>query len=396
MSAATDSNTESATHPAGRPLTRRGVLWLGLKCDVKCVFCYDKKLSASEKKWLPYEGPNGARTAVDRFRNVYHNSFVDFMGGETTLYPHIYDLVAHCARIGISPTLITHGLHLSDKTRVAKFKECGIGDFLISVQGIGELNDQILVYKARNGQSATEKQVQALENLVEAGIPFRFNVVLLDWNKHQLKEIVEMGVRYGVRVINFLTFNPYFEWNADTPVPFQGRHSEIAPYLKGAIDVCRDNGVEANVRYMPICLMQGYEEHVHTGYQLPYDSHEWDYNSWYDCGEPAPASAEWYYTASQRQQARHGYIYGEACGSCAVRNICDGFHGQYAARFGFDEARPYAGDPVTSPTHFGARQMKKIPARSAEEVPAATHYLPILKLSQTEADGRERAGLLRA
>jgi hypothetical protein len=35
-------------------------------------------------------------------------------------------------------------------------------------------------------------------------------------------------------VVNFLTFKPYFEWEADPQIPFQARHSEIAPYLMRA------------------------------------------------------------------------------------------------------------------------------------------------------------------
>ena len=32
-----------------RHLTRRGVLWLGLRCDVRCKFCYDEHVPAREK-----------------------------------------------------------------------------------------------------------------------------------------------------------------------------------------------------------------------------------------------------------------------------------------------------------------------------------------------------------
>jgi hypothetical protein len=58
----------------------------------------------------------------------------------------------------------------------------------------------------------------------------------------------------------FLTFNPYFEWEADPQIPFQARHSDIAPYLMRAIDICTASGVEANVRYMPPCQLPGYEQ----------------------------------------------------------------------------------------------------------------------------------------
>ena len=105
-------------------------------------------------------------------------------------------------------------------------------------------------------------------------------------NLTELEDIAALAVGKGARVVNFLTFNPYFEWERDIEIGFQVRHSEAAPYLKRAIDICSAAGVEANVRYMPPCALPGYEQHVYTGFQLPYDPHEWDYNSWYDTGHP--------------------------------------------------------------------------------------------------------------
>ena len=75
-----------------RHLTRRGVLWLGLRCDVRCKFCYDERVPAGDKAWLKAED---AVKALDKFRFYYGNEFVDFMGGEPTLHPAVLDIVAH-------------------------------------------------------------------------------------------------------------------------------------------------------------------------------------------------------------------------------------------------------------------------------------------------------------
>src|SRR5215472_6841615 len=93
-----------------RRLTRRGVLWLGLRCDVRCTFCYDEHVPASQKGWLSV---GEATKALDKFRLYYHNEFVDFMGGEPTLHPAILEIVGHAASIGLRPTVITHGMHLA-------------------------------------------------------------------------------------------------------------------------------------------------------------------------------------------------------------------------------------------------------------------------------------------
>src|ERR1044071_1187405 len=337
-----------------RSITRRGVVWVGHACDIKCVFCYRDGLDPQRKRWKPFDGPGGVKEEVTRFRYTYNDQYVDFMGGEPTRYPHIYDLTEYCARIGLEPTCITHGMHLADLSRVQRFKEAGIHDFLVSIHGIGSTNDEIL---RAPKEGATEKQLRALENLVKVGIPFRFNVTLIDTNKEQLPEIARLAVTYGAPVINWISFNPYFEWRTEGDIEFQGKHSAIAPYLKQAIDICMENGIEANVRYMPLCQLRNYESHIYNGHQLPYDQHEWDYNSWYDYHEERP-SVDWYRQAGFDQQRRHSYVHGAPCLNCAARTICDGFHEQYANRFGFSEAQPYEGDAIDDPTHFIRDQVK--------------------------------------
>jgi hypothetical protein len=54
------------------------------------------------------------------------------------------------------------------------------------------------------------------------------------------------------------------------------------------------------------------------------------------------------------------YLYQQVpvCGGCALRKICDGFHAQYAARWGGGEADPYPGPQVTDPRHFIRHQDK--------------------------------------
>ena len=334
-----------------RQPTRRGVLWLGLTCDVRCKFCYDELVASNQKAWMPLAE---VTAALDKFRSFYRNDFVDLMGGEPTLHPAAVDIVAHAANIGLRPTIITHGMHLADKRRARAYAVAGIHDFLVSIHGIG---DTVAGIHGR-GRDNFARQMAALDNLRELGIPFRFNVTMIRDNLEQLEAIATLAGEQGARVVNFLTFNPYFEWAAQPEIEFQARHSEIAPHLARAIDRCTELGVECNVRYMPPCQLPSREQHVYTGYQLPFDPHEWDYNSWYDTNHEGPPSATWFLDASARQQRRHGYVHVPACSDCALRAVCDGFHPQYVTRWGGDEARPYDGRPVTDPCHFVGRQPK--------------------------------------
>ena len=74
-----------------------------------------------------------------------------------------------------------------------------------------------------------------------------------------------------------------------------------------AIDTCTLLGVEANVRYMPPCQLPGYEQHVYTGFQLPYDPTSGTTTPGTTPATGAAPSSDWYYQASRQQQQRHHY-----------------------------------------------------------------------------------------
>lgn len=372
-----------------REITRRGVLWLGLKCDVKCKFCYDENVNKKEKLWVPLED---TKRALSKFRNYYGNRYVDFMGGEPTLHPKILDIVKYSSDIGLKPTLITHGMHLADFDRALKFKNAGVHDFLMSIHGVNETVADLHGVNNNN----YNRQLKALENLKKLNIPVRFNCILIKDNLEQLIDVVELANQNDVKVINFLTFNPYFEWKSSPEITFQAKHSEIVKYLKKAIELCLSYEIEANVRYMPICQLKGFESHIYTGYQLPYDTHEWDYNSWYDRGIEKNPSKDWYYSASQDQQHRHAYKYTDACMDCSLKNICDGFHEQYLERWGGGEAKPYKGNIVTDP-EFYIRNQKKYEYEDHEEkensLKSSVFFTSLDSITQFNNQNDNRAGV---
>ncbi len=372
-----------------RALTRRGVLWLGLKCDLRCKFCYDHNVPASQREWVE---PEQARAALSKFRYFYKNQFVDFMGGEPTLHPNVLDIIRYSASIDLLPTCITHALRLSDPEVVQQFADAGIHDFLVSVHGLGAVARQIHGV----GYDTWERQYRALQFIADKGIPIRFNVTVIRDNVEQLPDIAKLCADVGGRIVNFITFNPYFEWESASAIPFQVRHAEVAPFLARALDVSTDNGIEANVRYMPLCMLRGYERHMFTNYQLPYDPHEWDLNSWYDQGLAGVPSRQWYLAASDAQHQRHHHVRTAACDNCSVSRICDGLHHQYLARWGAAELAPYTGPVISDPTQFIRNQRKLVYADTRETTPASPTHIPesLTPTQFSEADGY-RAGVKR-
>ena len=53
------------------------------------------------------------------------------------------------------------------------------------------------------------------------------------------------------------------------------------------------------------------------------------------------------------------YKYNDSCERCALKNICDGFHGDYVEFFGTEEAVPITSEqPITNHLHYIEHQEK--------------------------------------
>lgn len=274
-----------------RFITRRGVMWLGQTCNIRCHFCYFlDRINSNEHPEHPFMSLEKAKQICSTLVDFYGNNAIDIQGGEPTLFRHINELVHHCRTIGLMPTLITNAITLQSPSRCLELRQAGIRDLLVSVQGLENTYDAIVGVKG-----AAVKQRQGLENIVTAGIPIRFNSVLSKPILPQLERIAELAVQVKARAVNFLAFNPFEDQqiagkrNA-TNVP---RYSEVSPYLNAAMDILAEAAIECNVRYFPICMVDPrHRKSMYNFQQLPYDTHEWDYGSWSWTGQQ-PQRMKW-------------------------------------------------------------------------------------------------------
>src|SRR5262249_17832690 len=92
-------------------------------------------------------------------------------------------------------------------------------------------------------------------------------------------QVATLAVRTGARVVGFMAFAPWADQRhvgvrTANNVP---RHSEVRQPLIEALDILEQAGVEANVRFFPLCLLpERQRKSVYNFAQLQYDHHEWD------------------------------------------------------------------------------------------------------------------------
>ena len=329
-----------------RELTRRGVLYVGLACDIDCAFCYYKH--AQERKFCPLKD---LKKECSRFKKFYGNTHVDITGGEPTIYPHIISLVEHCRFIDLKPAIITHGQRLTAQL-VKNLKDAGIEDFLISYHGTEKEHDYVV-----NKPGGHNAMRTGIKNVIDAGIPFRTNTVVTKVNYKILPALANEMLELRPKVVNFIMFNPFQEWISLPEQEFQVRYSEAAPYIMEAVSILSSTGIEVNVRYMPFCLFNGFERHVMNFPQLPFDSWEWDFKPWHMLG----GEYDYLFYAMKENTLRYGQP--PPCKGCSLQLICSGLPKQYSNVFGWEELKPRSGMLVRDPLYFKNMQFApKLPA----------------------------------
>lgn len=402
-----------------RVLNRRGVVWLGMTCNLRCYFCYFiNRIADAKHPEHAFMGLDKAKAICSTLRNFYGDTAIDIQGGEPTIYPDIIELVRYCHDIGLYPTLITNGLALATPGALEPYRDAGIRDFLVSLHGSGETHDEVV---GRPG--AYEKIIAAIEGMRALNIPFRFNCTMSEPVVPMLPAIADKAIEYGAYVVNYIAFNPFCDQVTDQRtkrnVP---EYSAIKGPLTEAIDRLEEAGIEANVRYLPLCVAEPrHRKNFYNFQQLPYDTHEWNFESWswtmtgpqmrrdgplgptvrigwgvrhatrgdlekvqrFAAEHPRQArfvfglqhlagrlnvalrGREPVYRTEARIRAERDcqYKYHAVCEQCAAQAICDGFHGDYAEFFGTDEAAPITDVPrVSDPCFFIKEQEKYVEA----------------------------------
>ena len=429
MEGATDMQTAAARTPRAsfqktrkRVLTRRAVMWLGQTCNLRCYFCYfANRIADRDHPEHAFMGIDKAKQICKTLREVYGNTAIDIQGGEPTIYPDILELVRYCREIGLYPTLIANGLVLGKPGVVEKYRDAGLRDFLVSLHGIGEMHDEVVCVKG-----AYKRTMAAIERMCEAGVPFRFNCTMSKPVVPVIPDVARKAIEYGAYAVNYIAFNPFGDQQAGIRTHENvERYSEIKVKLTQAIDLLEEADIEANVRYLPLCMAEPrHRKNLFNYQQLPYDTHEWDYESWYwtmmapqmmkpgglvpwyrigvgarkvyQCDgvavvklhEKKPVRLGFKFLAQRalarleqvvrgrdalyRREAKVRasydckYKYHDACQKCAAMSICDGFHGDYADFFGTDEAVPITDVPPTDdPKHFIRDQEKVVEPEDA-------------------------------
>jgi hypothetical protein len=312
-----------------------------------CYYAYQKNLVFFSRETLLQH--------ANLFRHYYKLDACDITGGEPTIMRGIVELVEHCARIGLSPTLISHGQNIRDDFTLGydgplykKIEDAGLEDWLISLHGGSAASHDAIL-----GQEGSFDRLTRGLDLVKR--PVRFNTTIQRDNIEDLP--VSVLRDRPPTVWNPIMFNPFHVWagKKKEEIDFQVTYREAAPHLARAIEELEPLGWEVNVRYWPMCIAKehGFEANVCGYHQVPFDPWEWrlsvtnrrpmeqieEEGGWY--GAERKRALEW--------MASRG---NDKCASCSLIDVCDKPPAQYQDRYGLDELTPQDGSRESDPLVF--------------------------------------------
>lgn len=345
--------------------TKRGRVWIGTICNIRCGFCYYYYTGLKTKRTL-----ENMKKQIDIMKKMEMEA-LDFTGGEPTIIPEIFELASYAREkeFKIICTL-TNGLRMADKDFTKRLIESGLNEVLFSVHGCcKEEHDRLTQV---NG--SFEKLSKAIENIKQAEIPFRINCTVSAINYRNLVNHANLYLKWKPFQVNFILFN---DWRtaAFSAEQYCIKYSDAARYVKSAIDILKERIKYVNVRYIPLCFMKGYERHVCDYPQKIYDPFEWSnrvlirlntrnwlhpsiYYAYLLYGlvrtyPPFPGSFRDYAddicTALRRKSA---YIKPPQCKICRYEKLCDGLEKSYVKFIGTKELVPEEGTKILEPLYF--------------------------------------------
>ncbi|MEZ4704202.1 MAG: radical SAM protein [Bdellovibrionota bacterium] len=350
--------------------TSRVDINVGYSCNETCKFCYyiQTVKDQSKDKDLPTQE---VKNQIQYIRNQ-GIQILEFTGGEPTIRNDLVELIQFGKSLGFSSiSMITNGLRTANLDYCKQLVEAGLDDILVSIHGHrAQEHDDVTETKG-----SFEKTLQTIKNFQSiGGVKIRANCVISGFNHQYAVETLALYHSLGIQTANFILFNPIVEADWQSAPELNVAYSDAAPYIQKAIDEYKDKIQKITVRYIPLCLMQGYEKYVTNMPQIQYDPDEWDYvirtrirEGYFLSTAAMIAGLILYPFKTQSLKSgwntfkHHGLkyflqiknkVYGDACKNCSLKGVCDGVWRKYANWKGFNELHSIPGERVKDLTYF--------------------------------------------
>ena len=178
------------------PARIQSISWnVTYRCNLRCSHCYTGGGEGSEDRGeLAIEE---VLQVIDDLEGMNKRACLILTGGEPLLRPDIFKIASHASSKGLTVFLGTNGTLIDGKV-VKRIVESGISGVGVSIDSINpEVHDSF-----RGVKGAWEHAIRALKVLCDARVPSVIQFSMMDFNRHDLEDLVRFALSLGHRVLN--------------------------------------------------------------------------------------------------------------------------------------------------------------------------------------------------
>lgn len=288
----------------------------GLNCNLKCDFCYTlKHVHDAPKSFIDI------CKVMDKVKAAGIKE-AEFSGGEPTIHPNWFDLLEYASNIFDHVSVVTNGTKLCNEEFLLKSKEKGLKEVLFSLHGWDEES-----HAEKTGRDVFGRIMEAIELSKKHKLIVRINCVVD--NKFIPARYASIINKIDPKQVNFLPLN-YWD-NAKTLAKLD--YTRVSENLKVCIDLInqRSKKININVRYIPLCFMEGYERYCVGTYQHIFDKTDWNimtFNGGLKQTDSFMRKDLVITKENMFKQAKinrfNSYIKPPSCTDCSMMYVCDG------------------------------------------------------------------------
>lgn len=154
------------------------------RCNLKCVYCYQKYHGWDDKEYTT----NELLDLINELAGM-GTRYISLNGGEALLRKDIDAVVDKVRSKNILCHISTNGLLIKDNIPVLR----KVDSVAVSIDGAEESND------LNRGAGVHKRIIEAIEYLIENRIKFHTHTVLTKNNKNAVNEMMALAQRYGFR-----------------------------------------------------------------------------------------------------------------------------------------------------------------------------------------------------
>jgi len=242
---------------------------------------------------------------------------VVFTGGEPTVRPDIFELIACAKGLGYEVQIQTNGRMFAYKDFARKALRTGVDTFGVSLHGPDAKTQDALT----RVPGSFDQTTAGIANLLSLGAVLATNTVVLRQNYRQLLKLVDL--LHDLGVTQFQLAYPHILGEARRRrKAVVLKKSAVVPYILKAVERGLAYGMTPCIEAIPACLLGRHKDYL-TDSGLP-DTWVW---------EKAGARD---FTAWRRAK---GKAHGEVCRSCRLAAACEGPWCEYPRLYGWGEFR---------------------------------------------------------